>query len=289
MKIDSGPLHQPYRILGLDSMRSRRSLADAVDLLRSHAISSNPSRGRFEVAPLFLSSGATVHLVSVHFKNDDDSVDIVPLPSCTHFKAVPVGGSETEKFPVGRLVDAIIEPPMRVRLADGTKLQSFEVIAAPLPLAPTEQQWKIVHGVLAAFGLKQCYRSLREAAQCPDVPDYHFLDIAISVWLLNSPCRQSHRTRLRLEPVSSSVRIWRRETDVCWQRQNSQNRLVITPPERRDRSETLKARGSGSFLRFRGKSLHPRSTWWAREDSNLQPDRYERSALTIELQAPNLF
>src|SRR5262249_30296864 len=26
-------------------------------------------------------------------------------------------------------------------------------------------------------------------------------------------------------------------------------------------------------------------SWWAREDSNLQPDRYERSALTIELRA----
>jgi hypothetical protein len=25
--------------------------------------------------------------------------------------------------------------------------------------------------------------------------------------------------------------------------------------------------------------------WWARQDSSLQPDRYERSALTIELQA----
>jgi hypothetical protein len=25
--------------------------------------------------------------------------------------------------------------------------------------------------------------------------------------------------------------------------------------------------------------------WWAREDSNLQPDRYERPALTIELRA----
>ena len=25
--------------------------------------------------------------------------------------------------------------------------------------------------------------------------------------------------------------------------------------------------------------------WWARQDSNLQPDRYERSALTIELRA----
>src|SRR6266404_7661507 len=27
------------------------------------------------------------------------------------------------------------------------------------------------------------------------------------------------------------------------------------------------------------------TAWWAREDSNLQPDRYERSALTIELRA----
>src|SRR5262245_54370078 len=26
--------------------------------------------------------------------------------------------------------------------------------------------------------------------------------------------------------------------------------------------------------------------WWARQDSNLQPDRYERPALTVELQAP---
>ncbi len=29
----------------------------------------------------------------------------------------------------------------------------------------------------------------------------------------------------------------------------------------------------------------PLNKWWARQDSNLQPDRYERSALTIELQA----
>src|SRR5690242_9232986 len=34
--------------------------------------------------------------------------------------------------------------------------------------------------------------------------------------------------------------------------------------------------------RLRGKK--PR--WWARQDSNLQPDRYERPALTLELQAP---
>ena len=31
--------------------------------------------------------------------------------------------------------------------------------------------------------------------------------------------------------------------------------------------------------------LQTGNAWWAREDSNLQPDRYERSALTIELRA----
>src|SRR6266851_593845 len=39
---------------------------------------------------------------------------------------------------------------------------------------------------------------------------------------------------------------------------------------------------------FLAKSQRPpnRGTaWWAREDSNLQPDRYERPALTIELRA----
>src|SRR5262249_12528356 len=30
---------------------------------------------------------------------------------------------------------------------------------------------------------------------------------------------------------------------------------------------------------------NPYIYWWARQDSNLQPDRYERPALTIELQA----
>ena len=39
---------------------------------------------------------------------------------------------------------------------------------------------------------------------------------------------------------------------------------------------------------FAAKSPAPEiytTAWWAREDSNLQPDRYERSALTIELRA----
>ena len=40
-----------------------------------------------------------------------------------------------------------------------------------------------------------------------------------------------------------------------------------------------------AILQRPGNAGSHRTAWWAREDSNLQPDRYERSALTIELRA----
>src|SRR5690242_6044470 len=39
-------------------------------------------------------------------------------------------------------------------------------------------------------------------------------------------------------------------------------------------------------LACRAEAREASEGWWARQDSNLQPDRYERPALTIELQAP---
>src|SRR5262245_27762897 len=50
------------------------------------------------------------------------------------------------------------------------------------------------------------------------------------------------------------------------------------------------ARGPEARLRYdvdcRAEAGVASEGWWARQDSNLQPDRYERPALTIELQAP---
>jgi hypothetical protein len=41
----------------------------------------------------------------------------------------------------------------------------------------------------------------------------------------------------------------------------------------------------GAFRQPPGNFPKRGTAWWAREDSNLQPDRYERPALTIELRA----
>src|SRR5690606_38134062 len=40
------------------------------------------------------------------------------------------------------------------------------------------------------------------------------------------------------------------------------------------------------FRSDRSRARPPGEKWWARQDSNPQPSRYERPALTIELQAP---
>ena len=53
----------------------------------------------------------------------------------------------------------------------------------------------------------------------------------------------------------------------------------------RDGSAYNKARQMRAFYRLSGNLWCLASAWWARQDSNLQPDRYERPALTIELQA----
>src|SRR5215467_6396446 len=73
--------------------------------------------------------------------------------------------------------------------------------------------------------------------------------------------------------------------DFRAQRQLAQNRLQAGKDLHGDRNADVGARQLRAFWKSRGNLAVRKSAWWAREDSNLQPDRYERSALTIELRA----
>src|SRR5262245_28534385 len=52
-----------------------------------------------------------------------------------------------------------------------------------------------------------------------------------------------------------------------------------------DANQTRTKRWSFHWPAPQSEGKNCNESWWAREDSNLQPDRYERSALTIELRA----
>lgn len=58
--------------------------------------------------------------------------------------------------------------------------------------------------------------------------------------------------------------------------------------ENRPRATQEECPGKGLVASGRWTSLTKVLNWWARQDSNLQPDRYERSDQTIELKTPKL-
>src|SRR5262245_31612667 len=72
----------------------------------------------------------------------------------------------------------------------------------------------------------------------------------------------------------------------AWHRQAAaRSRLAVA--RARTRSEFRSGLCVAAWAaRRQAKRLVPASTWWARQDSNLQPDGYEPPALTIELRAP---
>ncbi len=99
---------------------------------------------------------------------------------------------------------------------------------------------------------------------------------------------QTGLCRMRTESLAVALTA-RRETDFGRQRLVCQNRRYRHLSVRQRRHARYLNRGNARKLRAirqrPGNAGSHRTAWWAREDSNLQPDRYERSALTIELRA----
>ncbi len=97
--------------------------------------------------------------------------------------------------------------------------------------------------------------------------------------------RLKHAARLRMEPP-------RRRSTLCSDGPMGAGKARSTPARQigqswPDRRVVIPHQSTRCGIYRKLLSCHKRlrNAWWARQDSNLQPDRYERSALTIELQA----
>ena len=94
---------------------------------------------------------------------------------------------------------------------------------------------------------------------------------------LGNECRPAKGTEpgTAFRTVETKGLEWPTGHFMLWQRPHF---AALDPP---------KTLGFGVFVAAPETFRTDRNAWWAREDSNLQPDRYERSALTIELRARN--
>jgi hypothetical protein len=170
-----------YQRLCEESRNLRRTIADAVDVLREIADLNEHSRAEVRACPLRLPSGDLTGLVDVLFDVPfREEVSIVSLPTSARFRAIFEGSSRPDYFEISRLDGAIVGTEANVLLTDGTKRRAVEVIPTRLPINPTELDWRIVHHTISIIGAEdRCYRNLREGLppHLQDmIPDRRFID-----------------------------------------------------------------------------------------------------------------
>jgi hypothetical protein len=161
--------------------KSRRTIADAIDVLRDACGFSDHDHAAIRIGPLHLSSGDAVCLVGVLFEVPfREKVYIVSLPTSAQFRGTCHGASRQDCFEISRLDGAVVGADATVVLRDGITLHAVEVIPTRILSDPTELDRRIVHFTISMIGAEdRCYWSLRAhlpLALQDTVPDLRRLD-----------------------------------------------------------------------------------------------------------------
>ncbi len=147
-----------YEQLSEEARNSRRTMADAIEVLREKAGFGDNDRAEISIGLLTLPSTEVVGLVQIVFHTIGPKDYAVSLPTSKQFLAYRPNAPQRDRFHIAQLHGAVLDGVGNVLLTNGTPLRAVEVIPARLPLEPTELDWRIVHRTLSIIGAKHCYR-----------------------------------------------------------------------------------------------------------------------------------
>jgi hypothetical protein len=136
---------QPFVRLQEERRTSRRTVADALDVVGQDLAPNEVLRAQIRIGPLRLPSGKCTALVDVVFP---DLGYIVSLPTSARFRALSDTSSRHQLFEIFRLDGAEVCADGSVRLADGTQLRAVEVIPTHLPYKPSKLEERILQHVI---------------------------------------------------------------------------------------------------------------------------------------------
>jgi hypothetical protein len=137
--------------------KGRRTIADAIEVLRNQAEFSDDMRALVHTYDLPLPSGKDSSIVVVVCEKLGWAVS---LPTSTNFYAIRATTNTRDEFKISRLNAAVVDADCNVILSDGTKLRAVEVRPTRLPPQDfTPEQMFIVHAAIRfANAEDQCYR-----------------------------------------------------------------------------------------------------------------------------------
>ena len=153
---------------------NRRTVADALEVIRQELGVEDFGQAHIEIGPFQLPSGQSTALVDCVFP---DLGYRVSLPTSSRFRGRT--SSELRQMETSRLNGSEICRDGSVLIADGTRLRAVEVIPTILPYEPSQLDQRILRHVLALTNAHYCFRSIRE--DLPQdlwemVPDIKLLD-----------------------------------------------------------------------------------------------------------------
>jgi hypothetical protein len=147
--------------IALDEERqaSRRTVADALEVVRQTLGLNEIAPGEIRTVPLQLPSGECSTAVLVVFA---DLGCHVSLPPAARFRALSETSSQPEIFEISGLDHAEVCSDGSVLLVDGTPLRAVEVIPTRMPYELSKLEQRILQHVITLTKSYDCYRSLRE-------------------------------------------------------------------------------------------------------------------------------
>jgi hypothetical protein len=145
-----------------DQKKSRRTIADALEVLRVAADFQDHDRAEVRVLPLRLPSGHIVGMIDVLFDAPaQETVFAVALPTAARCRAISDGAPQRTELEINRLDGAVVDAMAHVHASDAT-LRAVEVVPFPLPYEPSGLDWRIIHAAVAVTGNEhRCYRNFR--------------------------------------------------------------------------------------------------------------------------------
>jgi hypothetical protein len=150
---------QRYERLSEEARNSRRTMADAVEVLREKVGFGDNDRAEVSIGLLKLPSAEVVGVVQIIFDPQrGDKAYVVSLPTSKQFKAYRANAPQRDRFDIAELHGATLDGRGAVLLTNGIALQAVEVIPACLPLEPTKLDWRIIRYALSIIGANHCYR-----------------------------------------------------------------------------------------------------------------------------------
>lgn len=172
-----------FEILAEEDHRKRRTLADALEVLRTDANFQEGDEAEITLGMLKLPSGEIVYLVHVGFQSAvHQKTFLVSLPTAAKVRARFLGDPKLQELEMERLNGAIANGRGDLLLSDGAQIRSVEVIPALLPYEITPLDWTIIRQTIAELGIEEHSRYDPD----PDDPGFEAARTYLGRLLLNS-------------------------------------------------------------------------------------------------------